>query len=133
MSLFEQATREKWRFDGFGMLLAVEDLWTLRLTAKDPVNVPNLNSIAKALHKQLRNDDDVDFVNPEKKSDTTVQAKFDLVRYIIDTRLKEQHEEEQTQLKSAKRQQLLSILADKEMDEFKTMSKDDLRKAIEEL
>lgn len=131
MSIFEKAARRKLRFETPQGHVSAEDLWDLPLTSRS--GRANLDDVARGLHKQLRSGDDVSFVNKEQKSDDTVQLGFDIVKHVIDVRLAEAEETNQKQAKAAKKQFLLSILADKQSDAFKNMSEEDLQKAIAEL
>jgi len=130
--MFEQAARQKFRFDSSRGLLTVEDLWDIPLSSTSPTRA-NLDDIARGLHRRLRNDEDVSFVEPDRKSDATVQTMFDLVKRVIEVRLAENAAARSLREKAEKKQQLLSILKDRELDAFKTMPVDELRKAIEAL
>lgn len=129
--MFEEASRLKLRFDSSVGKLTVEDLWQLPLSSTRAV--VNLDDIARKLHKQLRNDDDVSFVDKDRKSDSTVQLRFDIIKHIIDVRLAEDVAESQKQENARRKQKLLSIIADREDDALRSMPLDELRKAIEEL
>jgi hypothetical protein len=86
--MFEDAIRQKIRFDSPKGLLTAEDLWDLPLQSTVSGKA-NLDDIARALHKQLKNGDDVSFVSTATKSDPTVQLKFDIVKYVIEQKMKE--------------------------------------------
>lgn len=130
MSKFELASRRKLRFETPIGLLTVEDLWDLPLTSFTRVN---LDDVARLYHKQLKSGDDVSFVNPESKSDDTIQLKFDIVKHVIDTKVAELAEAGNQVEKQRKKQFLLSILADKQSQAYKDMSQEDLLTAIAEL
>ena len=131
--MFEEASRLKFRFDTPQGLLSVEDLWELPLTSPRSTARANLDDIARGLHHALRHDDNVSFVNVANKSDPTIQMKFDLVKHIIDVRLTANAAEAKRHEDAEKKQRLLSILKDREDESFKSMSVDELRKAIEAL
>jgi hypothetical protein len=129
--LFERATRQRLRFETARGELAVEDLWDLPLSSTNGKQV-NLDAIAVALHLRLRSGADVSFVNKEKKSDERTQLMFDVVKHIIDVRLDEVAAAEKEKERAEKRQRILGILADKDDEELRGMSKDDLRRLLEE-
>ncbi len=129
--MFEKATRSKLRFDTTVGALSVEDLWDLPLTSNR--RYANLDDVARALHRQLKNDEDVSFVEKDRKSDETIQLKFDIVRYVIDVRLAERAAEAEKQANAARKQKLLSFIADKEDDDLRSMSIEDLRAAVNAL
>lgn len=127
--MFEKASRQKFRFDSPAGQLCTEDLWDLPLTSK--ANRANLDDIARGLHKQLKSGDDVSFVVKEKKSDEAVQLKFDIVKHVIDTRLAENEAAAKAQTIKEKKQQILSIIANKENEALSQASIDDLKKMLE--
>ena len=129
--MFEKALRQKFRFESPKGMLTVEDLWDLPLTSA--TNRPNLDDIARALHAQLKSGADVSFVNPGQMSDPTVQAKFDIVKHIIDVRVAENEAARQASANRERKQQLLGILAQKENDQLLGMSVEELRAAIQAL
>jgi hypothetical protein len=129
--MFDKAFRQKLRFESSMGQLSVEDLWDLPLTAHS--GKANLDDIAKELHHQLKNGDDISFVIQSKKSDETIQLKFDIVKHIIDVRLAEQSAAETLRSNKEKKQQLLAIIAQKENEGLMNTSLDELKKMAESL
>lgn len=129
--MFEKASRLKLRFDTNKGQITIEDLWELPLTSK--TGRANLDDIARDLHRQLKNDSDVSFVVKERKSDTTVQLKFDIVKHIIDVRLAESEAQAKARENSEKKQRILQLIADKQDEELKGKSLDDLKAMVDEL
>lgn len=82
-NIFEQATRQKLRFDTVVGKLTAEDLWELPLTHTNASKL-TLDSIAVALHKKLEGTGE-SFVKSAKK-DAVIQLQFDIVIHIIETR-----------------------------------------------
>jgi hypothetical protein len=113
-NLFLVASREKFRFPSTAGGLTVEDLWDLPLTSKGVC----LDNIARALHREIKTtDEDVSFVRPAtaatKKGDE-LQAKFNIVKYVIDTKLAEREASKVAEEKSALKQRLLALVAKKQ-------------------
>ena len=134
MSIFEQASRAKIRFQTQVGQVSVEDLWELPLSSK--MNKPNLDDIAKGLYKTLKNTDDtVSFVNkPAASSQTKLdQLRFDIVMHIINVRLEENKVAAKSRENAEKRQKIMEILADREENSLKTASTEDLAKMLDEL
>ena len=129
--MFEKASRLKLRFDTNKGMLSVEDLWDLPLLSA--TNKVNLDDIARSLHRQLKNDDDVSFVNLDRKSDKIVQLKFDVVKYIIEVRLAEADAAKITRENREKKDRLLQLIAERQDDDLKNMPLDDLKKMVAEL
>lgn len=131
--MFEQAVRQKVRFDSPKGLLSVEDLWDLPLTSA--TGKANLDDIALGLNQQLKNTAEiVSFVDDDKaKPDAVIQLKFNLVKHIIDTRKRENSEELARRDRAETKQRLLAALAKKREAAVDTMSEEDLLKKIAEL
>lgn len=129
--MFEKASRLKLRFDTNKGMLSVEDLWDLPLMSA--TNKVNLDDIARSLHRQLKNDDDVSFVNLDRKSDKIVQLKFDVVKYIIEVRLAEADAAKITRENREKKDRLLQLIAERQDDDLKNMPLDDLKRMVAEL
>lgn len=131
MSIFEKAVRLKLRFDTSKGLANIEDLWDLPLTSN--VGRPNLDDIARGIHKQLKSGDDVSFVVPEQKSNETVQLKFDIVKHIIDAKIAENATALAAKERADKKQKIMALIADKQDESMKGLSIDDLKKLMAEL
>ena len=82
-TIFEQATRAKLRFATPKGTLSVEDLWELPLTSK--TGQANLDDIAKGLHRELKANDEVSFVEEKTTANTVTNLKFEVVKSVINT------------------------------------------------
>lgn len=122
--MFEQATREHFRFKSAVGYLTAEDLWDLGL--------PALDSIAISLVDELEQKDK-SFIRDVTPTNAKIALKLDIVKYVIKYRLDEQEARKVKAEKAKQRQKLLEALADKEDAELSNMSKDDLLKALTEL
>lgn len=130
--MFKQASKIKLRFVTPKGGLSVEDLWDLPLTGKP--GTANLDDIAKALYKELREDVAVSFVNTgAKREDTLTSMQFDLIRHIIDERLLENKKKDQDAVNRAKKERILAIMAEKEDDSLKGASMAELKRMLADL
>jgi hypothetical protein len=127
--MFQKASRKKLRFETPLGFLSVEDLWDLPLQS----GKANLDDIAKALFRRVKDQDTVSFVVKSKTQDDTLQLKFDIVKYIIDVRLAEAEVAETAKVNKEKKQQILAIIAAKENESLMGTSLDELRKMAESL
>lgn len=127
--MFQKASRKKLRFETPLGFLSVEDLWDLPLQS----GKANLDDIAKALFRRVKDQDTVSFVVKSKTQDDTLQLKFDIVKYIIDVRLAEAEVAETAKVNKEKKQQILAIIAAKENEALMGSSLDELRKMAESL
>ena len=134
MSIFEQASRERVRFQTTVGSISVEDLWDIPLTSK--TGKANLDDIAKDLYKALKDSEDsVSFVNKSATSSQTQrdQLRFDIVMHIINVRLEENQVAAKSRENAEKRQKIMEILADREESSLKTTPTEELTKMLDEL
>lgn len=124
MNIFEFATREKIRFRHSNGLISVEDLWDLTL--------PQLDTIAKALRKLLR-DNEESFISDKPKDDNGTSVAFEIVKHIIGVRLAEKEAMKRRKEAAEKRAQILDIIADKQSAAMKEKSVEELMKELEAL
>lgn len=124
-NIFEAATRAKLRFESPAGALTAEDLWDLRLTAVS--TKANLDDIARALHRKLRDADDVSFVLAGGKTTDDTQLKFDVVKHVIDIRLAEQADAEAAKGRRETKARILEIIAQKQDESLKGKSLEDLQ------
>jgi hypothetical protein len=129
--MFEQASRLKVRFDTSKGLLSVEDLWDLPLTSE--TGRANLDDIARGLHQALKvSGDNVSFVTPtENKADERLQLGFDVVKRIIEVRVAERDTAKAETDRKARKQRIMSIIAQKEDEKLSGTSLEELRQMLE--
>jgi hypothetical protein len=127
--MFEKAARLKYRFESPKGLLTVEDLWDLPLSSD--TKRANLDDIARDLYKQLKNSDDVSFVFPERKSDPTIQVKFDIVKHIIDVKLLEQEAAKKAEQNKLQKQKIMRLIAEKDDEALRGKSREELRALLD--
>ena len=128
--MFEKATRKKYRFNSSKGMLTVEDLWDIPLTSN--TDRPNLDTIARNLFLELKEQGDVSFVTPVKNNDA-LQDRFELVKHIIDIRLAERDARNLAAENAAKKQHLLGVIEAKENAALQDMPLDELKKMVEAL
>jgi hypothetical protein len=130
VEMFEKASRLKLRFETTKGQLTVEDLWQLPLTS---ASGPNLDDIAVALDKKLKDTTNVSFVHKKLKSDQTTQLKFDIVRHIIDVRLFEQEQSDKAKDIADQKQKILRLMSEKQDEALKGSSIEELQRMLDEL
>ena len=134
MDMFERATRGKVRFTTTKGLLTIEDLFDLPLTSN--TDKPNLDAIAKDLYLQVKNSSDiVSFVTPNTNSGVqdVLNLKFDIVKYVIDVKVKERDLASEATKRREEKQKILGIIADKQDEALKGKSLEDLLKMVDSL
>lgn len=130
--MFEKASRFKFRFQTPQGAIGVEELWEIPMTGRRGGQA-NLDDIARDLHKQLKSGDDVSFVLKEKKSDAVTQAKFDIVKHVIDVRLAENEAALKVRENAERKQRILSLIAEKQDKALSEKSEAELRALAESL
>ena len=125
--MFEIATRTKMRFPYKGMI-TVEDLWD--------VSRAGLDTIYKALcaQRNVEAGEESLIVSAAKSKETEeLDVKIEIVKYIFNVKTEEAAARATEKDRKDKKQKLMAILAEKENEEIRNMSKDELTKMIEEL
>lgn len=122
--VFEIATREKYRFPFRGSI-STEDLWDL--------NATQLDIVYKNLMAERRADQSDDSLLAEKKDNPELRNKIAIVKYIFDVKQKEVQNAKNEAERKAKKDKLLTVLAQKQDENLHNMSEEDLRKMVEEL
>lgn len=126
--LFEKATRLKLRFTTeIGNLMA-EDLWDLPMT----VGV-SLDNIAKTLNKEIKEDAEESFVVKNNKTNALLELKFDIVKHIIDVRLKDLEIKDAAAKTKAYKEEIMAIIEDKQKDNLRGESIDKLKSLLDDL
>lgn len=130
MTIFEQASRAKLRFESPKGMLTVEDLWDLPLTSQ--TGKANLDDIAKTLHRSLKTEE-VSFVEETTKTDAITALKFNVVKSVIDTLVVERKSQSEAKERRDKKAQILSLIAQKENEKLAGSSLDELRALADSL
>jgi hypothetical protein len=125
-TMFEKAARKKIRFDSPQGQLSVEDLFDLPLTTKRN-NQANLDDIAIALDKQLKDANTTSFVKKTITANEIAKLKFDILLHVIEVRMAEDEAAEQRKVNADKKQRLQALIAQKEMEADGAKSVEELR------
>ena len=114
MDLFMLASRSKYRFNTTSGVITTEDLWDLPLS---DTRKANLDDVAKDLNRQLKaSNEEQSFVKPATAKSNEVQAKFDLVLFVIKTKMEERDTAKALADKLANKQKIMALI-DKKKDE----------------
>ena len=131
MEIFEQGSRLKLRFDTPKGMLTVEDLWDLPLSST--VGRPNLDDVARGLHRQLKDTAEESFVSRPVQTDAAVQLAFEIVKRVIEVRLTETEAARSKAENKAKKQRLLELIAHKQDEALGAKSVEELQGMVEAL
>lgn len=122
MNTFEKASRLKLRFITSRGDLSVEELWDLSLT--------NLDTIARAVNKKLKEQEEESFIAKKSKTNTELELSLEIIKHIINTK---QEEAESARLKAEKKSQIdfmKNLLQKKRLDAMESMSVDEIEKQL---
>lgn len=122
--MFEVAVRNKYRFPFKGMV-SVEDLWDL--------SVKDLDSIFKVLNSQVKQAKEESLLNKKSEEDKVLDVKIDIIKYIVGVKQEEDSQRLLAKAKKEQKQKILSILADKQYEDLKNKSPEELQKMLAEL
>lgn len=127
-NIFEYATRNKLRFASIRGDLSVEQLWDVPLRSRDDFN---LNVIAKGVSKLNKEISEENFVETIKTAvHTRCEMAFEVVKYVIETKLAEEKAAADRVAKKQEKEKLLSILAEKQDGKLSALTEKELQKRI---
>lgn len=132
MNLFETASRLKLRFDSPQGLLDVETLWDLPLSTTRSERA-SLDDIAKSLNKQIRESNEESFVTTSSATNTQLNTKFELVKYVISVKLSENETARKEIEKSAEKAKIMEIISKKQDQALESASLEDLQARLDSL
>lgn len=131
MNMFEQASRQGFRFNSARGLLTVEQLWTLPLTSTQGFD---LDTIAKDVYRQIKAGEEESFVNPTKNSvQEELGVHMDILKHIIATKIAEAQAAKERVQNKAKLDKILGLVAAKDDEALSGLSKEELLKIAEGL
>lgn len=122
--LFIMATRQKFRFN-FKGIATVEDLWDL--------NVRDLDTIFKALNAQAKQAKEESLLAVKSKEDAVLEAKIEIVKHIVKTKLEEAEQRRVRAENREKKNRIAEILADKQDEELRGKSVEELQKLYDSM
>lgn len=132
MSIFEQATRQKLRFDTPKGQLSVEDLWDLPLISN--TGKANLDDLARDLDAEVKQEQKTSFVQPTQSgSNVLAELKFNIVLHIIQVRVEENRKHQDAEALTEKRRQIMAIIDRKQNEALEGQSLEDLQKLLQSL
>jgi hypothetical protein len=121
-TLVIKAARKKWRFTTTKGHLSFEDLWDLSLEA--------LDKIAVALDEKIQKGGRKSFITKKTESMTEEQGMFDLVGYVIETKMAEADAAKDRAAKRGQREFLEELKKKKQIASLEGLSLEDIDKQI---
>lgn len=130
--LFQKATQNHYRYQSAFGILTTEDLWELPLLDRNK-NGGDLNTIAKTISRSLRAAQEEDFVSARTPDSQGLEDRLEVVKRIIEVKQQQQEEARNAVARAAQRQKLLGVLADKQDEELRGMSKEEIQSMIDSM
>lgn len=116
--MFEKASRLKLRFGTAKGLASTEDLWDAPLST--------LDTIAKALKKELKDSEEDSFIVKTKKVDTETVLKFEIIKHVITIRLEESEQKILAKDRAEQKAQLRELILRKKNSDLEQAPLEDL-------
>ena len=121
--LFIKAVRAKLRFQVKGSgNISVEDLWDLGLE--------RLDALAIAYNKELKDSEGESFIKPKGNKNTELTLQFEIVKFVIVTKLAEAEAKKVAKDKAEKRAQILELMKKKELSTLESKTLEELEKEL---
>lgn len=125
LNLFEEALKQKVRFDYRKGTISAEDLWDLSLAELDGI-YRGLSAVAKISEEGL-------LTNRKTKEDKSTELKLSLVKHVFELKQAEADSAKEKAKKKEKKTQLLGILERKQNMDLENKSPEELQAMIDEL
>ena len=127
-NIFEYATRNKVRFQSTRGELTLEQLWDVPLRSRDDFN---LNGVAKAANKALKDVSEESFVETAKTPEhVRLETALELVKWVIDAKLADEETAKKRADNKIEKEKLLGILAEKQAGKLSELSEKELQRRI---
>jgi len=128
--LFETATKSKFRYPSRKGNITTEDLWDLPLSSKS--GLISLDEVAKTLNKEIKEAEEESFVEEKSSVSKDLEAKFDIVKRVIEVRKGENALLLQAKKDGQNNIQIRQLIAEKKNEVRKNLSIEELEKLIVE-
>ena len=126
--IFEKGTREKVRFpETTKGNVSIEDLWDFPLINKSGIS---LDELWKKLNQDLKDSNEDSLVVKKSTANKLLKLKFDIVEYIITTKLNEAEARKNAAAKQSEKEEILGILEIQRLEKLKQTDPEKLKKML---
>lgn len=122
--MFEVATRKKFRFPFKGSI-SVEDLWDLSLQ--------QLDGIYKALNSQQKQAQEASLLTVRTAEDEDLSLKIEIIKHIVSVKQDEINAAVRAKEVKDKREKIMAILADKQDQDLRSKTPEELQAMLNQL
>lgn len=123
-SLFEQATRSKFRFSTTRGLVTTEDLWDLSLE--------ELDLCAVALNRKIKATQEESFLTKATTDDRLV-SQLEVLKRVIEYKQEQEELKKQEAIRKAQREKLLELIDQKQYQQLSELSVEELKEQLAQL
>ena len=123
MNIFEYAVENKLRFPYKGNI-STEDLYDL--------NVEELDIIFKTLNREVKKSNEESLLSKKSDADVKLNVKIEIIKEIVSKKLAEIEERKNAVVKKQKNEKIMELIAQKQDENLKNLSIDELKKMLEE-
>lgn len=120
--MFEQAAKTKLRFNFNASVVSTEDLYDLSLY--------ELNTMAKFVNKNVKENEEESFIAPVTLNEGKDTLRLNILKAVIKFKLDVMEANKTATQKKAKKDKIMEILFEKENDDLKSMSKEELTELL---
>ncbi len=128
MDIFKVASKQKLRFETNIGMLTVEDLWDVPLTGNAG---SSLDDLAKAFNRRINTSAEESFVG-ESKVDPKLKLGFEIVKSIIETKLKDKEKAEKAAATKQRNLKIKELIAKKKDEDLEGKTTDELLALLED-
>jgi hypothetical protein len=139
INVFEQATRQKYRYPTAVGDITTEQLWDLPLTSATPKfpngsDKPDLDKVAKAIAGELRSITEESFVKTSTNPrEVVLTSMLEVVKHIIAYKQEEDKAKADRAAKATKRAALLEALDERDRTELTSKTREQLLEELKAL
>ena len=121
-TLLVKAARKQWRFASTKGHLTFEDLWQMKLE--------DLDRIAVALDEKIQKGGRKSFITKRTESMSEEQGMFDLVTYVIETKMAEADAAKARAAKASQKQFMQDLLQRKRIASLENLTTEEIEKQL---
>lgn len=121
--MYKEASKQKLRFQTNKGTLSTEQLWDLSLT--------ELDDLAVNLEKDYKESGKKSFLIKKSSKDKTSKLRFDVVMDILTEKVEESELQKTAKSVKEHNEKILSLIADKQDENLKSLSLDELKKQLQ--
>lgn len=130
-NLIFKALKNNYRYPTAKGLVTTEDLMDMPLKSAPG---HDLNSVAQILHDEIQaTSSKIDFVSKKKASNKLLEEKMEIVMMIIEDKIADQEAAKNAKALKERREQLLELKKNKELEAAGEMSLEDIEKELRTL